>query len=107
MGRYITYNVQRYATAKKLLLNAMRKNQSIYLQGTGGNGKTHLIQEVMDEITKYKYRFFNNNNGPSCLLRRSIICVFHPEEITHTELDNAIIINMNKLYYGKFKTDID
>tara|TARA_B100000902_G_scaffold376137_1_gene406855 strand:- start:44 stop:412 length:369 start_codon:yes stop_codon:yes gene_type:complete len=107
MSTYLTYTVNRYETAKKLLTNAVENNKSVYLMGRGGNGKTTLIQEVHADILEKKYRVFQDPPKHDYLLRKSIYCVQSPEQVKQTDSKNTIVINMNKLYYGKYNTKYD
>ena len=59
MSTYLTYTVNRYETAKKLLVDAVDNNKSVYLMGRGGNGKSNLIQDVHTGILEKKYSVFH------------------------------------------------
>lgn len=107
MSTYLTYTVNRYETAKKLLVDAVDKNKSIYLMGRGGNGKSKLLQDVHSDILEKKYRVYQDAAQHDYLLRKSIYCVQSPEQIKLTDSKNTIVINMNKLYNGKYNTKYD
>ena len=107
MNTYLTYTVNRYETAKKLLVDAVDKNKSVYLMGRGGNGKSKLLQDVHTDILEKKYRVYQDHAKHDYLLRKSIYCVQCPEQVRLTDNKNTIVINMNKLYNGKYNTKYD
>ena len=107
MSTYLTYTVNRYETAKKLLVDAVDKNKSVYLMGRGGNGKSKLLQDVHSDILEKKYRVYQDTAQHDYLLRKSIYCVQSPQQVTLTDSKNTIVINMNKLYNGKYNTKYD
>ena len=107
MSTYLTYTVNRYETAKKLLVDAVDKNKSVYLMGRGGNGKSKLLQDVHSDILEKKYRVYQDTAQHDYLLRKSIYCVQSPEQVKLTDSKNTIVINMNKLYNGKYNTKYD
>ena len=103
MDTLLTYNITHYITAKTILIDAMEKNKVIYLLGSGGNGKSHLINEIIDKIKEKKYRIYHEVNEQSRKLRKSIICVNRYMDIENVS-DNTIIINMNKIKATIFST---
>ena len=107
MNSYLTYTVNRYETAKKLLVNAVENNKSVYLMGRGGNGKSKLIQDVHTDILQKKYRVFHETPQHNYALRKSIYCVQSPEQVQLNDNKNTIVINMNKLYNGKYNNKYD
>ena len=107
MNSYLTYTVNRYETAKKLLVDAVDKNKSVYLMARGGNGKSKLLQDVHTDILQKKYRVFHETPQHNYALRKSIYCVQSPKQVQLNDNKNTIVINMNKLYNGKYNTKYD
>ena len=103
-----TYNIRRFETAKKLLENGMKKNKRIYLLGHGGTGKTYLTLQMKYLIDEYKYKTypdFDSKLFKKYKIKKStkaILCIYSLKEIEKKEknnLDNLIVINMNKIIH--------
>jgi predicted ATPase len=85
--------------AKQLLIDAMSTGKCIYLYGSGGNGKSYLINDSWELISRQRYHAYHERNNNQMMLRKSIICVNTLHSIA-TEYTNYILIDMNHI---KFK----
>ena len=85
--------------AKTFLINAIETGKCIYLYGSGGNGKSYLINDIWELISRQRYHAYHERNNNQMMLRKSIICVNTLHSIA-TEYTNYILIDMNHI---KFK----
>ena len=85
--------------AKQLLIDAMSTGKCIYLYGSGGNGKSYLINDISELIIRQNYHVYHERHDNQMMLRKSIICVNTLDSIA-TEYTNYILIDMNHI---KFK----
>ena len=103
-----TFNIRRFETAKKLLEDGMKKNKRIYLLGRGGTGKTYLTWQMEDLVDEYKYKTYPELDSKlfkKYKIKKSTKCIFcihslkEIEKIEKNNLDNLMVINMNKIIH--------
>ena len=100
------YNDQ-YNYSKNALINAISSNHNIILYGTGGNGKSHIINELNTYLKNNKYfiikeligkynvydwnNYLKNNN-----IDKWIVCI-NDEKLLFTMFSQSyyVFINMN------------
>jgi hypothetical protein len=96
---------KQYDNARSNVLNAMNNKQNIVLWGSGCNGKTHLVNEILnnDESIRTKYDMLIEG----CAIEESnkkflIECVDMHYILTDLKDHSFVFINMNEYKYPKY-----
>ena len=104
---------QQYAFAKKAAVKAISSGQNVVLWGSGANGKTHLMNELVDLIECNDYAMigepakgnFNHiSETMDCLNNENwIMAMNHPEHLQCSLKNSAfVLINMTQFKYPKY-----
>ena len=110
-----TYKDQ-YNFSNKAVLTSVNKGNNIVLYGSGCNGKSFLVNEVMDELIRNEYYiipyptknwtpFDFNNYLESQGIDKWIVCI-NDKNIIFTTLSEQsyTFINMDKFRYPQYTT---
>ena len=110
-----TYKDQ-YNFSNKAVLTSIDKGNNIVLYGSGCNGKSFLVNEVMDELIRNEYYIipyptknctsFNFHNHLESLgIDKWIVCI-NEKDIIFTTLSEQsyTFINMDKFRYPQYTT---
>ena len=104
-----TFNDQ-YAFAKQALESAAESGQNIVIWGSGGNGKTYLVNECRDLLVQYGYTTLPLEPGWTTSWWKNyveaqdanpwITCIADKNQMfTTLSEDSFVLINMNKFQY--------
>lgn len=90
-----------YKEAYDKCLNLIDNNKNIVLLGSGGNGKTYLINQLMEQLDNYKiFHEYSNGIVSTILSNNNFITAIHNKnEIKNIDSKLYEIVDMNNIKY--------
>ena len=115
MSEYQYELAENYNHAKSILLKFLSNpknnfySHKIVLIGSGGNGKSYLINDINDKLRSYNYRIFQDLDSNSDIVKEFLEKPINQEgycknlytlnELPNCKIANAFILDMNNIRY--------
>lgn len=90
-----------YQEAYDKCLNLIKNKKNIVLLGSGGNGKTYLINQLMEKLDNYKiFHEYSYSIVPTILSNNNFItAIYDKNEIKNIDSKLYEIIDMSNIKY--------
>ena len=94
-------NQELYNKAKIAVIEHLTNgDKPIVLYGTGGNGKTYLVNEISDLISEKKYNVIPEvNNKLTTLNNSDLIVSLNLSDFDNFDKDNYNLVDMSSIHF--------
>ena len=88
-----------YSGIKSYVEQLIKENKNIVLIGSGGNGKSYLVNSIANLLNAKKYYIFHEYNEAVEKLNNYVLCINSMSELSRLKKDSYVLIDMNHLAF--------
>ena len=88
-----------YDGIKSQVEQLIKENKNIVLIGSGGNGKSYLVNSIANLLNAKKYYIFHEYNEAVEKLNNYVLCINSMSELSRLKKDSYVLIDMNHLAF--------